>query len=245
MKKTLTIFAERKAEIESYIELIRELESSLMQGLPIIESNGNQYRISPLQQKILSAGVFLHLYNLIEATICSIIEEIELVSAKECVDAMKLSSKMRELWIRAAAKTHEDISGKKRLDHAIVLCNQLIGKSALKIEISKGGGGNWDDLEIENLAGKIGITLNIPQDVYASVKRHLRNEKGALRVVRDFRNGLAHGSLSFAECGDGHSAKDLNSLYLIVMNYLEAIINTFGAYLTSKGFLEPIVQVQA
>jgi hypothetical protein len=216
-----------------------------MQGLPIIESNNNQYRISPLQQKILSAGVFLHLYNLIEATVCNVIEEIENVTARECVDASKLSSQMKELWIRAAAKTHEDISPKKRLDQAIILCDQLIGKSTLKIAISKGGGGNWDDLEIENLAGKIGIKLNIPQDVYENVKRHLRNEKGALRVVRDFRNGLAHGSLSFAECGEGHSAKDLNSLYLIVKHYLEAIISTFDVYLKNQGFLEPVAQVQA
>lgn len=238
MKKTLTIFQERKIEIESYIELIQELESALMRGMPIIESSGKQYRISPLQQRILSAGVFLHLYNLVEATICNVIEEVENVIVRECGHATKLSARMHELWIRSTAKTHEDVAPNKRLSRAIALCNQLTGAIPLQIEISKGGGGNWDDIEIEELAKRLGVSLNVPADIYKDVKRHLRDEKGALKVVRDFRNSLAHGSLSFAECGDGHSAKDLNSLFSVVASYLEAIISAFDAYLENKGFLE-------
>lgn len=237
MEKTFEILSERKTEIESYIELIKELETALLNGIPIIDSAGHTFKISPLQQKILSAGVFLHLYNMVEATICNLIQDVELIASAGCESAASLSDQMRRQWVKSMASTHKDLTPENRLNKVMDLCMHFTDALPLKLEIVKGGGGNWDDTEIENLANSIGVMLNIPNKTYSDVKRPLRNEKGALKVVKDLRNGLAHGSLSFAECGDGHSANDLESLYFIVSKYMDAIVRAFNEYVVAKSYL--------
>ncbi|MCY3949732.1 MAG: hypothetical protein OXF61_11075, partial [Acidimicrobiaceae bacterium] len=68
-------FDGRCAEVLAYLELVRTVETATRSGPPTIGIGGAS--ISPLQQRILYANVFVHLYNLVEATITRCLSEIQ------------------------------------------------------------------------------------------------------------------------------------------------------------------------
>lgn len=59
------------------------------------------------------------------------------------------------------------------------------------------------------------------------MKRHVRDDLGSLALVKNRRNGLAHGSLSFVECGGEMQYDDMESLTLAIGNYLDEVVESF------------------
>ena len=232
-------FEERLQEIETYLDLLDALERQVREGPgpPVVGGSA----ITVQQQKILYSSVYLQLYNLVEAT------------ATWCVDAVceaagrdgrwlpgDLSESLRREWVKHTARTHIDLNQENRLDSAVAMCDSLI--QALPIlawTVEKGRGGNWDEDEIRDIARRLGFELTISPDVYAGVKRRIRDDKGSLALVRDLRNRLAHGSLSFAECGDGVTVRDLRDLKDRTASYLREVVIAFRAHIDSHEFLIP------
>jgi hypothetical protein len=81
--------------------------------------------------------------------------------------------------------------------------------------------------------------LQISADALKGIKRHIRDDKGALALIRDLRNRLGHGSLSFSECGDGMTVPDLRDLKQRTALYLREVVAGFRAYIDSYEFLIP------
>ncbi|BCF90104.1 MAE_28990/MAE_18760 family HEPN-like nuclease [Paraburkholderia largidicola] len=240
MNGVRTAFQERKNEIEAYFSLMETIERSLQIGVPVIKVGLEEHQVTPLQQRILYAGLYLHLYNLVESTTTLLISAVERAAmgmGDPPRTARELSTEMRKQWVRSFAKTHEDLSPEHRLERAMAVCNHLLGILPLELSITKGGGGNWDDDEIEGLAEKLGMTLTVPKAIYTAVKRPARDNKGPLKLVRDLRNKLAHGAISFSECGNDHSTGDLRKISDAVIDYLDAVINAFQQYITLEQYL--------
>ena len=106
-------------------------------------------------------------------------------------------------------------------------------------EVEKSGAGNWDDKEIESIAERLGFDLHISAEVYTGVKRPIRDDKGPLTLVKDLRNQLAHGSLSFTECGDGVTVRDLADLNRQAAGYLREVVAGFEQFINAHEFLAP------
>lgn len=98
---------------------------------------------------------------------------------------------------------------------------------------------NWDDQEIETITERLGCELQINQEVLKGIKRHVRDDKGALTLIRDLRNKLGHGSLSFSECGEGVTVPDLRDLKQRTSLYLREVIAAFRTYIDGYEFLVP------
>jgi hypothetical protein len=109
--------------------------------------------------------------------------------------------------------------------------------SSLKVE--KGGGGNWDDCSIEAIAERLGLHLQISTEVFQGIKRKIRDDKSALVYIRDARNKLAHGGLSFGEAGDGITVSDLVDMKERTTAYLREVVAAFNAYIVGYGFISP------
>ena len=58
-------------------------------------------------------------------------------------------------------------------------------------------------------------------------------------MVKSLRNDLAHGSLSFAECGAGTTVKELRDIANWTATYLREVVAHFVAYISSHEFLVP------
>ena len=77
----------------------------------------------------------------------------------------------------------------------------------------------------------MGCESRVSPDVYSSVCRPVFNDMGPLAFVKDRRNGLAHGELSFEQCGSDTSVQFLDSLSSVVLSYLDEVVNNFELFL--------------
>jgi hypothetical protein len=230
-------FEERLQEIEVYLALLDSLEQQVRQGLPKL----GEAPITAQQQKILYSCVYLQLYNLVEATITRCVEAVAAAAADNGRwYPGDLSDNLRREWVRWAARTHTDLNYENRLQHALGLCEIFV--KALPIaawEVERGRRGNWDDDEIRVITNRLGIDLRISRETYEGVKRPFRDEKGPLALVKNLRNRLAHGSMSFVECGEGVTVTDLRDLKQRTALYLREVVGAFASYIDGYEFLAP------
>ncbi len=235
---TLTeTFEERLQEIDAYLDLLDALEQQVHDGPPRI----GRGRITVQQQRILYSAVYLQLYNLVEATVTWCLDAVCTAAAESSRWLPgDLTSELRKEWIRTKARTHVDLNAENRLATTIEFCEHLIQSLPVAAwNIERRSAGSWDDLLIEEMTERIGCRVRLSPEVRTGVKRRIRDDKSALGLVRDFRNRLAHGSLSFTECGEGVTAAELRQMKESTGNYLRQIVESFCEYIAAYEFIVP------
>lgn len=234
-----TGFQERLAEVEAYIDFLSSMEAQAQHGPP--RFHGAEQPISAQQQRILYSSVYLQLYNLIEATMSRCIEAVA-TAAKQSGRWRPgdLSDCLRREWVRVTARTHEELTPEHRLESALNLCDHLVASLPIvAFDIDKGGGGNWDDAAIEAISKRLGFRLVVSQPVYSAIKRPFRDELGPLALVKQLRNRLAHGSISFAQCAEDVTVDRLIELKEKTVDYLREVVDCFASYVESSEYLLP------
>lgn len=233
----MSAFEERLQEIDAYLTLLESLERQVQGGTPVI----GDLRITSQQQKILYSSVYLQLYNLVEATATWCINAVAEASADNSRwQPIDLLDTLRREWVRTVARTHLPLNPDNRLSESLAFCERLMNCLPIeKWEIDKGGGGNWDAREIEAISQRIGCDLQISRKAEIDVKQKIRDDKGSLELVKYLRNRLAHGSISFEECGDGITVGDLRDIRERTANYLREVIEGFNRYIDDFLFLNP------
>lgn len=237
MEDFSSVFEARLEEIESYLNLLEMLENQLQEGVPRFAESDQ--RITPLQQKIMYSSVYIQLYSLVESTITQCIDRIlDLIKTQE-LKPSELSSEFQREWVRFVARTHTDLNYEKRLDSALSLCNHLVQLIPIQdFEIDLGGGGNWDDEAIFKFSKRIGLQLEITPSTQTAIKRKIKDDLGALSLIKEYRNKLAHGNLSFSECGEFTTVADLRELTDKVVQYMREIIASFQSFVDGNSFRE-------
>lgn len=229
------IFEERRQEIDTYLDLLKAFERQVQEGPPEIGGAA----ITVQQQRILYSSVYLQLYNLVEATVTWCISAVTAAASdNKRWSPADLSAELRREWVRFKVRTHVDLNYDHRLEYAVDFCDYLI--SSLPVQswsLEVGNSGNWSDMEIERLTKRIGCSLSISTDAHNAVKKHVRDEMGPLVLVRDLRNKLGHGALSFEECGNGVTADELRSIKDSTVSYLREVVAAFDAYVSTYQFL--------
>lgn len=231
-------FSERLSEIDSYLDLIAAFEDQVRTGPPRVGADGPV--ISALQQRILYSSVYLQLYNLIEATVTRCIEGVcDAITNDDRWNPSDLTMNFRREWVRYIARTHTDLNYENRLQSSLNMCDHLVQALPVgKLEIEKAGG-NWDDEEIFRVAERLGVSLHISAESSAAVKRPFRNDKGALSLIVKLRNDLAHGNISFGECGAGITVGELRDLKDRTAVYMTEVVAEFKSFIESHQFLAP------
>jgi MAE_28990/MAE_18760-like HEPN len=230
-------FQERLDEVESYLAFLSSMEERAQHGPPRLE--GAEHPITAQQQRILYSSVYLQLYNLVEATMSRCVEAVA-AAARESGrwKPGDLSVSLRREWVRATARTHENLTADHRLESALVLCDHLVTSLPVStFDIDRGGGGNWDDAAIESISQRLGFQLVVSQSVYRAVKRPFRDELGPLALVKQLRNRLAHGSISFAQCAEDVTVPRLVELKVATVDYLKEVVASFSKYIASFEYL--------
>lgn len=232
-------FQERLEEVNAYLELLTVMDAQAQQGPPRIK--GAKDPITPQQLRILYSSVYLQLYNLVEATISDCIKAVaEAVKGNAQCTPKQLNDAMQREWVRVVARTHTTLEPNKRLDSALQLCNHLLAASPIDtFTIEKANAGNWDDREIENVIERVGLELKINKRVYQAIKQPFRNDLGPLAFVKQLRNDLAHGSMSFAECAAEITVKELVELKEKTVDYLDDVVDHFARYIDRFEYLAP------
>lgn len=228
-------FEERLQEIEAYLDLLEHLEQQVAIGPPKLGHSS----ITTQQQKILYSSVYLQLYNLVEATITWCIDAVcNAATENGRWKPSDLATRVRREWIRSAARTHLELTAEHRLNGAVEICDHLINALPL-LKFSVERRNNVDDLVIQQVTERLGLEMRLSQEALRSVKQPVRDDKGPLALVKDLRNQLAHGSLSFSECGEGATVPDLRDLKTRTALYLREIIAGFRTYIDGYEYLDP------
>lgn len=231
-------FEERLQEIETYLDLLEALERQVQEGTPQFGESGAIITVQ--QQRILYSSVYLQLYNLVESTLTRCLEAVSRSVIDRSTHPSHLSDSLRREWVRFTARTHTELNYENRLESALRLCDHFVQTLPIStFEIEKGAGGNWDDNSISKISTRLGFELTISPDVYKGVKRPFRDDKGSLEFIKQLRNELAHGSLSFAECGEGVTVSDLRELTKRASLYLREVVACFKSSIDAHEFLIP------
>ena len=236
MGNVLSFLNDRYSEIDDYLSLIDALDTSVQSGPPSI----GEQRVTAKQQKILHSSVYLQLYNLIEATVTFSLDEICNVAIvqQQCKPG-DLNESLRKEWVRSMAQPFKSKNPENRLKDAVRMCNHLTDSLPIsEFEIEKGGGGNWDDNQIQGLASRIGCELSFTPETFSSVKRPVRDDLGPIGLVVSLRNRLAHGSISFEECGQSDTASELRAIAEIVIKYLREFATAIEQFVSAKHYLK-------
>jgi hypothetical protein len=235
----LTQFDERYAEILAYLDFLDGIEGLIQSGTPRLGEDGPV--VTTQQQRILYSSVYLQLYNLVEATVTGSLDAISRAAIERAACSPgDLTVEMRREWVRYVARTNVDMGPDKRLEKAIALCDHLVTSLPVgPFDIEKGGGGNWHEGEIKKIAERIGCDLQVSRRARRAIGRRVRNELGAMGLVVSLRNALAHGNISFGECGQDDTASELRSLAGNVQAYLKEVVTAFGTYIEEQRYLRP------
>ena len=150
-----------------------------------------------------------------------------------------LSTRLRDEWASLKAQTNIPLNEENRRQRAVDLCDHLVDNLPVTWPDDTNRRGNWDDDRIEKMSARLGCELQISADATEAVKRPRHDEKGPLKLIRDRRNRLAHGNLSFAECGAGVTIADLRETKDCAVLYLREIIAAFNDHIDTYQFLAP------
>jgi len=191
-------FKDTVEEVEHYFEFLQKIES----GYTDLIKDKQAYRIDTNLSRMFKANAFLILYNLVEATIKNGLWQMFETIKNDSISYQNLIKDLQLLWvahkIKLEFKTHTDTVNKK-LDKVILEALQTsisyyTDKSNIKFE-----SGNLDIKGINKTFKKHGLNIISAHEFI--------NE--SFSKTKSNRNYLAHGDMTFKDCGKDYSYRDL------------------------------------
>jgi hypothetical protein len=220
-------------DILSYLRVLKFSEQAAG-TVWIRDRGGREEELGSNTIHVLKAGVFLHLYNLVESTFTACMRRVA-DEIKNTTSFTDLEDCWRKAWATSAGKLDKDLAPDKLLTSVLLLCQAIVDGDDIEIR-PRINGGNLDDRRIETLAERYNIPLTFRPAVVKAIKHQVLNDLGFLGVVRDRRNRLAHGLGSFSETGRDYSIADLIKWSWGTYGYLKDVVSSFESYLTKRQF---------
>ncbi|MDV2963860.1 MAE_28990/MAE_18760 family HEPN-like nuclease [Shewanella algae] len=230
LAETRDVVEERKKEIERQLSFIKQAIDTKSTKLTFLEENGdvdlhNQVSFDRGLIKTLSASTYLLLYNLIECSMTNAIDSIHSHIRKEKTSFHDLTLNMQKIALknfRNALTKEEHILAQGSIEHAIV----WLGYDGEKLF-----SGNIDARKVREMATKYGFVM--------SEEAIQRSEGGrSLLMIKSKRNELAHGKVSFEECGQESSIDELYGMYEQAIAFVDGILDAIEHYLKERLYLK-------
>lgn len=223
MDNTLYLFEDRRCEIEFYYSILEDLDC-----------NSGKIQLSDNQRffRILKSNFLLMLYNLIEACIVSGINEIyeSLKQSEVCYDA--LIEDIQKLWsnymIGEVYKSSKGQNSKTAYEKCVQkIINHIITKQPIclqrgAIDVS----GNLDAKHINEICIKHKI-------IYRA-----KDVDGCLKQVKEKRQQLSHGDMSFGDCARDMTLKDIQHIMTEVLKFIKEVLDGMKDYYDNKRYLK-------
>lgn len=224
MNTVIADFNKRVREIDVYFRHLEAIEEKNGK-LSISTARGRTLRpMDPELVKVLKANMFLLLYNLVESSVRqSLVEVFDTITAESMAYA-DASDHVKMIWLNKGHRKFKDKSA-EQIFHVLSSLPQDI----VEIEFGDGviAGGNLDGRKIRELSQEYGFS--------SAVHRNAKDGTKLFQVKRH-RNDLAHGLVSFSECGRNYTVSDLREAKHEVVIYLKGILRNISRYLEQKKF---------
>jgi len=225
MNSVILDFEERVKEIELYFNHLKLiLEKEAMLYFP-----NNQTRKTKIIEleltKVLKANCFLLLYNLSESSIRQALIEIYNHISSKNIDYNLVNDEIKKIWITHHYKDFKKLNVDEILNVLNNIANDIINVNFETTNIKIGG--SIDRRKINYFAKTIGFSDKV---------HHTLNNGNKLHLVKTRRNQLAHGEISFAQCGKNYSKEDLLKTKSQTIKYLRKILLNIKDYLESEKY---------
>lgn len=225
------LFNRRSEEISRYLKFLSVLTDSKANCLAKKETNGTHtivdtYEIDRELVKTLRANGYLLLYNLVEATMTNAVDAIHRSVSAETVGFDELRGELKAIVLKHFRRA---ITG----DNAKVLeSTHPIQRAIVELGYDKKElfSGNVDARLIRETATSYGFTI-APHDT--SVTR----DGARLLQIKTKRNELAHGLISFEDCGHEISQDELTAIANETIAYLDAVLQGVDDYIQNKSYI--------
>lgn len=208
-------FLERKKEVQRYLKVLKVLDRKLDDKIL------KQY---DHERRIFRSGAMLIMYNAIEASARSGVEAIYDELRMQSISFSVLNENLRQR-ILGDFKKHMSVNKDHRMSNIAV---EIVEKS---FKVDKLFSGNVDAREIKKQTEKLGIELDID---YSTT----RNGKD-LVVIKNLRNRLAHGYVSFSDATKDRSLLEIEEIAKYSLAYMEQVLKNIEAYINNKEYLAP------
>ncbi len=219
MNNTLSIFEDRKNEIEFYYSIMIEINSE-SENIKTID-NSRFFKIS-------KSNFILMLYNLVEAcTVNGMLEIYQNLKADSC-SYNDVIDEIKKIWSKhKVSQIYGPTTTKEIYENTV---NQIIRDITANnpIELNKntlGVNGNIDARRIKNICDKHKIRYTV------------QNNGASLQQIKDKRNILAHGDMSFSNCARDLTIDDLGNIKDEVFSFLEGILAGMKTYYDNKLYM--------
>ena len=236
MRQFLIDFNERCKEVEEYLSLIQfydDIATNKKPKLSAINHYGKLIEYSPSKQtqQILRSSFYIIVYNLVEATVNSIITAVIDQINDEKVPLANLIDQIRKLYIRNRLYNKKD---EYIVNNALELIQHIeqgryVNIDGFNFKVS----GNVDLCFIKDVVQKIGCvgrcTVNseeIRKTAFSKTKKH--------------RNTLAHGNELFSKMGSSLILTDIVQEYQEIKLYLEQVLKNLESFLDKKKYCKGI-----
>ena len=214
-------FKEKTIEVNVYFS---HLEDLLMNDGYVISKEGKNQKISNELAQILRANSFLLLYNLIESCISQAVEEIhsDIVRNEIEYNTVKITIRKEIMkFIRKDVSTDIFVQDVKNIITDVLKYYPTSRKMF---------SGNVDAKEIRNVAERYGFS--------SETNKSQTKDGYNLLTVKEKRNDLAHGFISFQECGKGYTIQEIINIKNEVIFYLEQILSNIQIYINNKDYIQ-------
>ena len=221
----------RCREIERFFEMLTFMrdnrDSWLCGGDPSDVAIQNTYVVGRDLEKTLRASAYLMLYNLVEASMTNAIGAIHQHIADEQVGFDELKEDVRRIAIKGFRKAVLSDIPSELLDSAIPISSALIWLGFDKKELFSG---NLDGRLIKDKAKEYGFQV-------ADHDKAASRDGVRLLNIKAKRNELAHGGISFEDCGQDTSVDELVAIFDEIKIFIKAVLDGISEYLSTKSYL--------
>lgn len=225
MENVILRFEERVEELEAYLRFLIAIEQPATRFYKAGVARGRAAGIDQTCIKVMRATAFLMIYNVVESAIRSAFEALyeRIALEKQTIDTV--TEDVRKLWIgqrhRAKNKTSASADTYRKLVEEVV--DHILAKAVLELDVKQLSiAGSLDANAIRHVCELHGIP---------KLRVHHRAGGGAeLVTVKQQRNALAHGNISFSECGQQYTAKDLKRIKGQAVVFVRSVLRNIKRY---------------
>lgn len=222
-------YAIRVKDIEAYFGILSFVDSvETYKGKYVLdESNGaNKILIDREAQKSMRALAFVILYNAIESTMSNCIQFVFDSINDDGLRYFDLSAEIRRLWL--TGKCNDKIENRSKIKNIAYEIIDGINDSPINIDKMPNTSGNLDMRKIIELSKTIGVNLgDIP---------NVRQVGRVLLSIKEKRNKLAHGNVSFSGIGSLVTISELVVAKDTVLTFLKYVIEKYQDYVKNKNY---------
>lgn len=224
MQAIFDMFDERVEEINLYFKAMKDLD----QGNSNHASDAIFYNDEFI--KILKANTLLMIYNLVESTVLGGILEIYDKLKQEGLTYLSVRKEIKDIWFSYKFKQVYDPQAhyNSYKGKAFEIVNSILVGDVIELDRKATAiSGNLDAQLIRNVCNEHGIVF----------KTDAKSKGGiVLETVKDRRNDLAHGTLSFAECGRDYSIEELGKIKDQTVLFLKGLLSGMKKYYDEKQY---------